>query len=514
MTTNSNTQKGSMLIDLIIALFLGSLFIAIIANNTHISRNLYERAKTRLNNIALFEANAVSLLNGIPNQVLAIGTTTTISSRNYGNDFYVNTMDFGSGTTSLDNFVFIRSKREIFDSNQAGNTFITPAINLDTNFALPVSSVGLCRANYFNKATIGSFDRYVDDSLLGLDEMFENILVSMRKIHLPIDPTFNPSSLAIRNGIAYVSFDSAVAGDPDLIIFDIKSDEANMVSEINTGPGLVDFVLVGKYIYAVAPSQVGQVHIIEQLGPNSLVLKSRYKLPLPYATATPPLGSAITFSDDQLFVGTHKWIGDEFNILDIKEREAPVKISGYEIDSKVNDIVVSNSPAKSFVYVSASNINQLLVLDISEGEPIPVSVFSPDGWQRQEGKAISVFEDSLKFGRTSGGFDMLAEHEYFDFASTSTTTLSSFVSANYKGGVYDIIQDQNFNYIISRENNQEFWLIRNSHNDELAPLGTSTSIVVSLPIVPESMICDQDKIYILAKQAPFIYELSLSLKKQ
>lgn len=494
MINNSNIRKGSMLIDLIIALFLGSLFIAIIANNTHISRNLYERAKIRLSNITLFEVNEVSLLKAVPNKVLVIGTTTNIYSKYYGNDFYLNTLKFGSGTTSLDNFVFIRSKIEAS--------------------AIPVSSNAFCSVDYFNGATVGSYDRYAVDKVFQSDDMFERIIVSIRKIHLPIDPTFNPSSLAIRNGIAYVSFDSAVAGDQDLIIFDIKSDEANMVSEINTGPGLVDFVLVGKYIYAVAPSQVGQVHIIEQLGQDSLALKSRYKLPLPYATATPPLGSAINFFDDQLFVGTHKWIGDEFNILDIKEREAPVKISGYEIDSKVNDIVVSNSPAKSFVYVSASNINQLLALDISVGDPVLVSVFSPDGWQRQEGRAISVFEDSLKFGRTSGGFDMLAEHEYFDFASTSTTTLSSFVSANYKDGVYDIIQDQNFNYIISRENNQEFWLIKNSHNDELAPLGTSTSMVVSLPIVPESMTCDQDKIYILAKQAPFIYELSFSLKKQ
>ncbi len=505
MTNNSDIKKGSMLIDLIIALFLGSLFIAIIANNTNISRNLYERSKTRLSNIALFEDNAVNLLNAIPNQVLAIGTTTNIRSRNYGNDFYINTMDFGSATTSLDNFVVVRSKREVSASN--------PAINPATNPAVPVSSIGFCSANYLNSATIGSYDRYAGDSLLGLDEMFEHILVSIRKIHLPIDPTFNPSSLAVRNGIAYVSFDSANAGDPDLIIFDIKSDEANIVGEINTGPGLVDFVLVGKYIYAVAPSQVGQVHIIEQLGQDSLALKSRYKLPLPYATATPTLGSSITFSDDQLFVGTQKWSGDEFNIIDIRDREAPLKTFGYEIDSKVNDILVSNSSTKSFVYVSASNINQLLALDISGGEPILVSVFSPDGWQRQEGRAISVFEDSLKFGRTSGGFDMLSEHEYFDFASTSTTTLSSFVSTNYKGGVYDIIQDQNFSYIISRENNKEFWLIRNSHNEEPAPLGTSTSMTVSLPIVPESMTCDQDKIYILAKQAPFIYELSVSLMK-
>ncbi len=499
-----NTQKGSMLIDLIIALFLGSLFIAIIANNTQTSKELFEKAKMRLANIALYENNISDYLNLKPNQVLAISTTTNIHSRNYGNDFFINIMDFGSGIFSIDNFFAIRSKRQVSVHNSDSD----PNPNID----IPVSSFGFCSINYFNNGIIGSYDRYSDDRLLNDVDMLEHLVISVRKIHLPIDPNLNPSSFIVRNNKAYVSFDSAIAVDPDLIIFDIKHDQANRESEINTGPGLVDFVLVGKYIYAVAPSQVSQIHIIEQLGQNALELKNRYKLPLPYATATPPLGSVISFFDNQLFVGTQKWSGDEFNIIDITDRKNPSKVSGYEIDSKVNDIQVSNTTEKSLAYVSASNINQLLTLDISSGDPTLVSIFSPDGWQRQEGKAISIFEDSLKFGRTSGGFDLLDEHEYFGFGTTSSTTLSTFTSSNYKGGVYDIIQDQYLTYFISRENNKEFWLLRDKHGEGFGSSVASTTISLSLPIVPQSMTCDQEKIYILAKQAPFIYELSFSLK--
>ena len=167
MTTNYSIQKGSMLIDLIIALFLGSLFIAIIANNTHISRNLYERANTRLSHITLYEANATSLLKAVQNQVLVIGTTTNIYSKYYGNDFYINTLKFGSGTTSLDNFVSIRSKIEAS--------------------AIPVSSTALCSADYFNGTTVGSYDRYFVAKVFQFYDMFERIIVSICKIYLSID---------------------------------------------------------------------------------------------------------------------------------------------------------------------------------------------------------------------------------------------------------------------------------------------------------------------------------------
>ncbi len=462
---NKNTlHKGSVLIDLIIALVLASLFIAMIARNTSLARQTFDRAKTR--------SDAMST-DGL------LFASSTLRIGLYGNEFYQNDIDLGLSTTSRTDFSFIEPRQNGQDVH--------------------ISSNGLCSVSF----TYGNV---------------QPITPVLRKIHLPIDPNQNPTSLIVRNSIAYVSFDSALASDADLAMFDIRDDEALVLAEINTGPGIIDFVLVGKYLYAVSPSQVGQVHIIEESGLDSLILKSRYKLALPYATATPALGSAIAYANDLIFLGTKKWSGDEFNILDIRNREAPDKRAGYEVDSKVNRIFTYLDR----VYTSASNQNQLLIFDIPSSlltsdlsdDLQPMAIFSPDGWVRQEGGAISLFENRLKFGRTSGGFDLANEHEYFDFDTNSSTTFQNYQSQNQKGGVYDIVEDKLFTYFTSRENDKEFYVIRNDGGESSASTSEKSISTFSLPIIPERMTCYLDKIYILAKQAPFIYELNFKQNDQ
>ena len=464
MTNKTSLHKGSVLIDLIIALVLASLFIAMIARNTSLARQTFDRAKIR--------SDAMST-DGI------LFASSTLRSGLYGNEFYQNEIDLGLGTTSQTNFSFIEPRHNSQD--------------------VQISSNGLCSVSF----TYGKV---------------QSITPVLRKIHLPIDPNQNPTSLIVRNSIAYVSFDSALASDADLAMFDIRDDEALLLARINTGPGIIDFVLVGKYLYAVSPSQVGQVHIIEESGLDSLILKNRFKLPLPYATATPALGSAIAYANDLIFLGTQKWSGDEFNILDIRNRQTPEKKAGYEVGSKVNRIFAYLDR----VYASASNEQQLLIFDIPSSSHSsdlpddiqPMAIFSPDGWMRQEGRAISLFENRLKFGRTSGGFDLANEHEYFEFDTNSSTTFQNNQSQNQKGGVYDIVEDKLFTYFVSRENDKEFYVIRNEDREFIASTSERSIFTFSLPIIPERMTCYLDKIYILAKQAPFIYELNFKSNDQ
>lgn len=485
MNKITNTQKGSMLIDLIIALFLASIFVAVIANNTTTAKEIFEQSKIRLEHIDEYEKHQDLISNVKPSAVPALSTTTRISSQYYGNLLYKNSISFESATSSAIGFDII--------------------IPQNTATEIPVNSTPFCAVNFVNSQTIGSYGRYLQGNKINSEDSLASLIPIIRKIHLPIDPNLNATSFLVKNNLAYITFDSAIQNDPDLIMMDLSSDEATIIDSINTGPGLSDLVLVGKYIFAVAPSTVGQLHIIMQSSQRRFSLIDRYKLPLPFATATPPLGSSLAYLNSQIFIGTEKWSGDELNILDIRDRENPTKVSGFEIDSKISSIY----PIGHLVYITASNIHQLSLLDISNSSPILLTTFSPDGWQRQDGKAISLFEDKFKFGRTSGGFDIANEFEYFDFASSSTTTLASFVATNHRGGVYDIIQDQIFSYFISRETDNEFSIVR----DEVdrSQISSSTNRIISFPIIPQKMTCNQDKIYILAKQSPFIYEISFDI---
>lgn len=485
MSNIIHTQKGSMLIDLIIALFLASIFVAVIANNTSTAKEIFEQSKIRLEHIDEFEKHQDLISNVKPRAVLALSTTTKISSQHYGNLFYKNSISFESATTSTIGFDIL--------------------VPQNTATEIPVNSTPFCAVNFANSQTIGSYERYLQENKINSENSLALLTPNIRKIHLPIDSNLNATSLLVKNNLAYITFDSVIQNDPDLIMMDLSSDEATIIDFINTGPGLLDLVLVGKYIYAVAPSTVGQLHIIMQSSQRKFSLVGRYRLPLPFATATPPVGSSLAYSSDQIYLGAEKWSGDELNILDIKDRENPTKVSGFEIDSKISSVY----PIENLVYITASNIYQLSLLDISNSSPILLTTFSPEGWQRQDGKAISLFEDKLKFGRTSGGFDMVNEYEYFDFASSSTTTLASYVATNYKGGVYDVIQDQIFSYFISRETDHEFSIVIDGV--DRSQISSSIDRTISLPIIPQKMTCDQDKIYILAKQSPFIYEISFDI---
>jgi hypothetical protein len=212
------------------------------------------------------------------------------------------------------------------------------------------------------------------------------------------------------------------------------------------------------------------------------------------------LASSIFYKNNKVYLGTEKWSGEEFNIIDVSDVINPVKIGGLEIGSKVNDIYVDGNIA----YVASSDQFQLRVVDIKNpNNPTVLNTFSPSGWQRQEGKTISLFEQSLNFGRTSGGFNFISDHEAFSWLANSSTTLDNPFSIDVPSGVYGIVRDRDRIYLATRQVDRELQIFDTQ-------LSASTSSAYSLPIQPQAMTCDGDHLYILAHTAPVIYKISLN----
>ena len=465
-------NNGIIILDILIALALAALFIAIIATASIDAHSIFDNAKDR--NLLLKEYEA------------GIGISSTIL---YGNDHF---------QTNIENI-----------STSSKTRFSQIKMNTYSDL-LDKAGTPLCAVDFVNKNIVGS---YIFDYTSNFIKS-NSITASITPILLPINPLLPLTDLEVRNGIAYIGIDSSTASDQDFLIVDIKnSDSPKIVSSINTGPGIISIALAGKRIYAGAPSTAAQLHIIRLDGLNNLILEKKYKLPLPYATATAPLSSSIFYSNNYIFLGTEKWEGEEFNIIDVTDPLVPFKVGGLEINSKVNDILVQDNLA----YIASGNQEQLLVVDIRNLEqPIIKEIFSPSGSSRQDGKVISSFENVLNFGRTSGGYNIIGDHEAFgwlqnpfiDFDISSTTithSTSSLESINSKsidipGGVYGIISDRSNIYLATRQINKEFQIF--NHNFE-----ASTSIGYSLPIAPQMMTCDGDKLYILAHTAPIIYKI-------
>jgi hypothetical protein len=445
-----NSNKGIIIIDILLALSLAALYIALITGSSLDARNIFYRAKERSRLLDIFE-------NGTSTELRKV-------ARPFGNDMFEN--DFDSGGI-------------LFYSINA-----MPGLNYSGSVGTP-----LCSVDFFRREAIGAYDNGISPD------------ISINPIILPINPLLPLTDLEVRNNIAYVSSDSATALDPDLFVIDIHNKNSSvLLSSINTGPGIAAIALAGKRIFAAAASAAAELHIIKLNSLNSLVLEKKFQLPLPYASATPPYGSSISYNKGLIYLGTEKWDGDEFSIIDVGNPTLPVKIGGFEIGSKVNDIVIRDK----FAYIADSDDKQLKIVDIGNvNDLILANSFSPSGGNRQEGKAISLFEDGINFGRTSGGFDITSDHEIFSFATTSSTTLASFQSANIPGGVYGIVSDRSRLYMATREVNKELRIMDYG-------LSTSTNIYYSLPVAPQTIACDNGRLYILAHSAPVIYEISFN----
>ncbi|MBU6231040.1 hypothetical protein KGP36_00075 [Patescibacteria group bacterium] len=444
-------EKGIILADILVALALGASFAAILSSASADSRDLYEKARSLSEALDRFQAGGFAS-----------------ASRPYGND---------------------RVETDYRDSSSPLSFKRVYGLRDD-----PMSAAGtpLCAVSF------GHGSGPADASPL-----------EAVRIALPADPLLPLTDLEVRDGIAYVSADSASASDPDLMVFDIKSGSdvpgdkssgrnAILLSSIDTGPGISAIAIAGKRVYAAAPSAVGQLQVIRLDGLQAPILERRMKLPLPFATATPALGSSIAYSGGRIYLGTEKWSGDEFAVIDASDPAAPAKIGGFETGGKVNGIAIDGNEA----YLASADQSELRVLDLSDpAVPRLEAVFSPSGWQRQEGKALSVFEGSLSFGRTSGGYDVAGDHEAFIWATASPALPSLPRSVNIPGGVYAMIMDRSRIFLATRQPDQEL----QAFSRDLEPIPSSS---MALPVAPQTMACDGDKLYILARGAPYIYEIS------
>ncbi|OHA45011.1 MAG: hypothetical protein A3G04_01285 [Candidatus Taylorbacteria bacterium RIFCSPLOWO2_12_FULL_44_9] len=511
-------HRGLILMDILVAMSLATIFVIVLAQSSANSRELFEFAKERGRLINIFENHSNKFDGMVPYESRTIvldsndsnysvysTTTLTGHARWYGNvriqtDITIRSEIADHISSSTESGVYPRSASRT-QSMTFTRVVAYPFLNIND-----ASGTALCNVDFSSKDTIGSYGfdgrqrPQLEDAVFSNGLNPQSLNPTITPIILPIDPLIPLTDIEVRNGRAYISTDSSRQSDPDIFVVDIRdSSSAYLLSGINTGPGISSIALVGDRIFAAATSRVAQLQVIKMPDLANLIIESSYKLPLPYATATPPLGSAIFYDRGLIYLGTEKWEGQEFSVVDMSNPTRPIGLGGLEIGSKVGAIYVRDDVA----YLAASDEKQLRAIDISNhAVPFLIDSFNPSGWERQEGKSLDYFEDRLSFGRTSGGFNIKQDHELF---SWSDGILPFIESENKRfldvtGGIYGIIQDRYFLYVISRQPDAEFQ-ISDLH------ISTSTLKKIALPAMPQSLTCDNDSLYILAATAPVLYQV-------
>jgi hypothetical protein len=319
--------------------------------------------------------------------------------------------------------------------------------------------------NFSNKYSFGFFDILIPDLInsIGRDSCYPrfNFISNNITFHSPINilPQGNNSmDMEVRNGFIYLTADSNQTGQPDLYILNaVDPDNINIVSSINTGPGLGGIEIASHYIYALNLGTSYSLAIIDISDRAYPSIIKKYKIPVPNASTTLPIPSSIFYRNNIVYIGTEKWSGNEFNIIDVSDKNNPIYLGGYETNSLVEDIYISGD----YAYIGTPGQKQFRVLNISDPKDIyEVSSFSYSGFATQEGKVVSLFEDNFIFGRTVGGFNVLQNHEIFSYSSSSFPLINNQTipkaSSDIPGGVYGIIYRYPFIYLATGQIGQEF----------------------------------------------------------
>lgn len=291
------------------------------------------------------------------------------------------------------------------------------------------------------------------------------------------------TDLEVRNDIAYLVADSTASSQQDFFIIDFTDfNNPIIISSLNTGPGISAVEVAGPYIFVAQSSTVNQLQIIDISNRNSPSLISQIKLPLPTATTTAPFATSIFYRKGFVYLGTTKWGGAEFSIIDVSNIYNPVVVGVFETGTLINDIYINNDIA----YIASSDKNQMRVVDISnKSNPTLLDIFSPSGWQTQEGKVLDYFEGRLGLGRTVGGFNVTTNHEAFIF--DTDPNLQNSISKDVPRGIYSMLIRNDNVFLLTHDNYHELQVWNGDLSQKIQEIDLLSS--------PKKMSCDGSSIY-------------------
>lgn len=294
------------------------------------------------------------------------------------------------------------------------------------------------------------------------------------------------TDIDIKNNFIFISADSASTTKEDLFIFkENENNSIDLVSKINTGPGLKALKVFGKQIYTANTSVNSQFQIINIDDIYNPKILSNLNL-----TNSSANGESLEYYRGKTYLGTQKSASSgEVFVIDVSDPKTPFVLNSFELNTQVSDILIFYD----YLFVASPTQKQLRVFDISDFMNITeVGYFSSAGWQAQDGRSLFVFGDELYFGKTVGGFNNPNNYELFEFnlnripdfnAIFSSTTLSvdTASSVNWFTG-----NGKNI-FVGLGEPLKKIFLV------------SDTDLTVSLEDSSESGICYKDKIYVAIK---------------
>ena len=222
-----------------------------------------------------------------------------------------------------------------------------------------------------------------------------------------------PTDVDVVGHLAYFSSNSSRASDPDLFIFDIENPSHVVeVSHLNTGPGASALRIAGNHAYVSNTSINAQLQIIDISDRRYPEMTSSFKLLGTYGSST-PLGTALFYKSGKIVLGTSKSDIGELHYIDVMDFHDPIYLDSVELGHGVNDIFAF----KDKVYVASAHKDELKVFDVGVSGTLQETNSYNDPGATGNGKRLSLFLDTLYFGKTK----TFNHYEFFSFPTSSTS---------------------------------------------------------------------------------------------
>ncbi len=312
-----------------------------------------------------------------------------------------------------------------------------------------------------------------------------------------------PTDIVVRHGMGYATADSAVQARDDVFVFDMRRNstssvtKADNVGSIHTGPGAAAVAMAGHYLYVANTSATNQFQVIDIADRSHPYVAARLKLPLPDASSSAPAARSIFYAKSRVYLGTEKWNGQEFAVIDVSYPPAPVYLGGFEVGSVVNSISVRDDRA----YLAVADGGRVVILNVSSPSDIrQIDSFSPAGGSLENGNRIVFHHDELWFGRSGGGFNTTSYQELYRIASTSAGQAASILPVGHvPGGVRGVAVIDPYVFVAAGGTGTSGGAGTSGGEIEVWQKDRGTLIgSIPLGITPIAMSCDESDLYVVA----------------
>ncbi|MEN9649367.1 MAG: hypothetical protein RL094_334 [Candidatus Parcubacteria bacterium] len=313
-----------------------------------------------------------------------------------------------------------------------------------------------------------------------------NELVEDYSLSLGLEERNELSDAYIRNNTLYVVTNSASTSDPDLYIFNIENPRIpQMITSINSGPGLSRLIVAGNTVFVADTSSINQVQAFSFVD-DTLSLKWKYAVPGAHSS-TSPITKRIFYASKKLYIGTEKTVLPEIYVVDVSG-QFPRLLASAEVGASVNDI-----------FVKRDNVFLLTPLDLEIKVLDAVSLTEKTSYDSEghlgNGKRIDAYNDELLFGRTLGGEEL----EHLSVDSTTQNIVRNY-SYKLKSSVDDIVSSKDYIYVLTADQQKELQVFK---KDQAAFVYSSS---VDLPQRATSFTCSQDKMYVVLPHEIKVYK--------